>query len=145
MSIEDGEGREIIRLGNIHAAAFKGAIYFAPIFAIWIVTKVLSHDTEIAVLKSQIAYGDKRGVSQSVNVGKTDEAATQLIQGSPHRDYLTTAEVAAKENVSVREVVDMIATGEIVPLPQKEGREYRIAADYRRLRHPAADCGEQPQ
>ena len=73
------------------------------------------------------------------------DAATATGTAQSHRDYLTTADVAAKENVSVREVVDMIAQGEITPPPQKQGREYRITADYRIRPHPAADCGEQPQ
>jgi len=73
------------------------------------------------------------------------DAATATGTAQSHRDYLTTADVAAKENVSVREVVDMIAQGEITPPPQKQGREYRITADYRIQPHPAADCGEQPQ
>jgi hypothetical protein len=73
------------------------------------------------------------------------DAATATGTAQSHRDYLTTADVAAKENVSVREVVDMIAQGEITPPPQKQGREYRITADYRLQPHPAAECGEQPQ
>jgi len=73
------------------------------------------------------------------------DAATATGTAQSHRDYLTTADVAAKENVSVREVVDMIALGEITPPPQKQGREYRITADYRIQPHPAADCGTQPQ
>jgi hypothetical protein len=73
------------------------------------------------------------------------DAATATGTAQSHRDYLTTADVAAKENVSVREVVDMIAQGEITPPPQKQGREYRITADYRIQPHPAADCGTQPQ
>lgn len=67
--------------------------------------------------------------------------ATDLEQLASHRTYLTTADVAAKEKVSVREVVDMIAQGEITPAPEKTGREYRIAASYRILPQPAADCG----
>jgi hypothetical protein len=73
------------------------------------------------------------------------DAATATGTAQSHRDYLTTADVAAKENVSVRQVVDMIAQGEITPPPQKQGREYRITADYRIQPHPAAECGEQPQ
>ena len=67
--------------------------------------------------------------------------ATDLEQLATHRTYLTTADVAAKEQVSVREVVDMIAQGEITPPPEKSGREYRIAANYRILPQSAEDCG----
>jgi hypothetical protein len=81
--------------------------------------------------------------SQSTSVITSD--AADLGQLTTHRTYLTTADVAAKEKVSVREVVNMIAQGEITPPPAKEGREYRIAADYRILPQPAADCGTEPQ
>ncbi len=50
-----------------------------------------------------------------------------------------------RKKVSVREVVDMIAQGEIEPPPEKTGREYRIAANYRILPHAAASCGTEEQ
>jgi hypothetical protein len=80
---------------------------------------------------------------QSTSVITSDAAdAAQL---TTHRTYLTTADVAAKEKVSVREVVDMIASGEISPPPEKSGREYRIAAHYSILPQPAEDCGNVQQ
>ena len=54
MSINDQDGNEIIRLGTVHAWAFKVALYFAPIFAVWLVVTIIRHDREIAVLQSQI-------------------------------------------------------------------------------------------
>lgn len=81
--------------------------------------------------------------SQSTSVITGD--ASDLSQLTTHRTYLTTADVAAKEKVSVREVVDMIAQGEIEPPPEKTGREYRIAANYRILPHAAASCGTEEQ
>jgi hypothetical protein len=53
--------------------------------------------------------------------------------------------VANLEKISVREVQDMILSGEITPRPVKEGREYRIAANYRILPQNAAECGNPPQ
>ncbi len=47
--------------------------------------------------------------------------------------YLTTAEVAGKEKVSERQVVQLISTGRIHPQPERSGRAWRIAADYRIL------------
>jgi hypothetical protein len=75
----------------------------------------------------------------------TSDAATAAEHLTSHRTYLTTADVAAKEKVSVREVVDMIAQGEIQPPPEKAGREYRIAAHYSILPQPAEDCGNVQQ
>jgi len=51
----------------------------------------------------------------------------------PQRDYLTTEEVAAKEGVSVRPVVQWIAEGKISPAPEQGARAWRIAANYRIL------------
>ena len=72
-----------------------------------------------------------------------DPAKAALI--GTHREYLTTSDVARIEQVSVREVQDMIVNGEIQPAPVKDGREYRILASYRIQPQTAADCGEQPQ
>lgn len=81
--------------------------------------------------------------NQSTSVITGD--ASDLGQLTTHRTYLTTADVAAKEKVSVREVVDMIAHGEIQPPPERDGREYRIATHYRIQPQSAADCGTDPQ
>ena len=70
MSIEDEDGNEIMRVGNFHAIAFKIAIWFAPIFAIWLVSKVLTHDTEIAVIKMQLSMQSGHGMNQNVNAEK---------------------------------------------------------------------------
>jgi len=80
---------------------------------------------------------------QSTSVITSDAAATEHL--TSHRAYLTTADVAAKEKVSVREVVDMIAQGEIQPPPEKAGREYRIAAHYSIQPQSAEDCGNVQQ
>ena len=86
------------------------------------------------------------GGTQSTSVITSDAAsAIQAAKPASHRDYLTTAEVAALEAKSVREVQDMIIHGEITPQPAKDGREYRIAADYRIQPQPAANCGTAPQ
>lgn len=82
--------------------------------------------------------------SQSTSV-ITGDAADTTAKLATHRTYLTTADVAKREDISVREVTDMIAHGEITPPPTKDGREYRIAADYRIQPQPADDCRNQPQ
>jgi hypothetical protein len=82
--------------------------------------------------------------STSVITGEAG-ASAQAVEQKSHRLYLTTSDVASLEKISVREVQDMILSGEITPRPVKEGREYRIAADYRILPHSAVDCGNPPQ
>lgn len=98
----------------------------------------------VGILNIIIGKSPNASPSQSTSVITGD--ATDLTSApATHRTYLTTADVAAKEKVSVREVVDMIAQGEIEPPPEKAGREYRIAAHYRILPHPAASCGTDDQ
>ena len=80
--------------------------------------------------------------STSVITGDATDAAAEL---ATHRTYLTTADVAKREKISVREVTDMIAHGEIEPPPVKDGREFRIAANYRILPQDTDDCGTEPQ
>lgn len=150
MGIFDEKGNEVVRFSSVWKYAGMAAI--ALIFAefgllltwgIWITSTVSSHDKQLAVLNDRGHRGNSGNVTQSVNVG--DAASATDAQLATHRTYLTTADVAAKEKISVREVTDMIAHGEITPPPTKDGREYRIAADYRILPHPADDCGKQPQ
>ena len=52
--------------------------------------------------------------------------------------YLTTGEVAEAERISDRQVVQLISTGRIHPQPERSGRAWRIAADYRILPQTAA-------
>lgn len=97
----------------------------------------------VGILNLIIGKSHLAAPTQSTSVITGD--ASDLTQLATHRTYLTTADVAAKEKVSVREVVDMIAQGEIEPQPEKTGREYRIAANYRILPQPAASCGTSEQ
>ena len=139
MSIRE-EQQEIVRIGTINAWAFRLTIWFAPIFAIFLTSRVLTHDTEIAVLKIQMAMQNTRGsgVSQSVNVGQADKALAKT-----GREYLTVAEVAKREGVAERTITDWIAKGRIEPMPMKQGKEYTIAEKYRILPQDAACCGDE--
>lgn len=148
MGIFDEKGNEVVRFSSVWK--YAGMVAFAMIatefgllvtWGIWITATVNNHGEAIAVLRDR-ASRNGSNVTQSVNVGEASAADSQV---ATHRTYLTTADVAAKEGVSVREVTDMISHGEITPPPVKEGREYRIAADYRILPQPAADCRNQPQ
>jgi hypothetical protein len=97
----------------------------------------------VGILNLVITRPGTHAPSQSTSVITGD--ASDLSQLATHRTYLTTADVAAKEKVSVREVIDMIAQGEIEPAPEKTGREYRIAANYRILPQSAASCGTEDE
>lgn len=100
----------------------------------------------VGILNLIITKPGSHAPTQSTSVITGDAGATTATAAeTTRRTYLTTADVAAKEGVSVREVTDMIAHGEIEPPPVKDGREFRIAANYRILPQDAADCGNQPQ
>lgn len=129
MSIIEEDSESVIRLGTIHSWLFKISMWAAPIFFIWAVTAIMRHDTEIAVLKMQISMmqsGGKGNVSQNVNVGQTDEAATELVDDA--REYVTTADVAKRMDppVTERTVIDWIAEGRIEPMPVKQGKAWVI-------------------
>ena len=134
------EDREIVTLGTVNGWAFKLAIWFAPIFAIWMVTKVLAHDTDIAVLKMQMAMrSDGNKVSQSVNVGQAKDAAGALVKDSA-KTWLTTKDVAAREGVTERTVINYIQRGMIEPAPVQNGQSWEIAESFRIVPNEAEDC-----
>lgn len=143
MSIIEEESESVIRLGTIHSWLFKISMWAAPIFFIWAVTTILRHDREIAVLKMQVVMmqgGGKGSVSLNVNVGKADAAETELTS----RDYVTTADIAAKEQVTERAVIDWIAAGRIEPPPVKNGKSWVIARNFRIMPNDSENCGETP-
>jgi hypothetical protein len=144
MSIIEEDSESVIRLGTIHSWLFKISMWAAPIFFIWAVTAIMRHDTEIAVLKMQIAMmqgGGKGSVSQNVNVGKAD-AKTGLVETS--RDYVTTADIAKQEQVTERAVIDWISAGRIEPMPVKSGKSWVIAKNFRIVPNDSECCGETP-
>ena len=143
MSIIEEDSESVIRLGTIHSWLFKISMWAAPIFFIWAVTAIMRHDTEIAVLKMQVAMmnsGGKGSVSQNVNGGKADDAKAELTA----RDYVTTADIAAKEQVTERAVIDWIAAGRIEPPPVKTGKSWVIAKNFRIVPNDSECCGETP-
>ena len=141
MSIMDDQ-EEIIRVGTINGWAFKVAIWFAPIFAIWMTTKVLAHDTDIAVLKMQIAMQGGGKVSQSVNVGQAKDGKESQMTA---KTWLTTKDVAEREGITERTVINYIENGMIEPTPRKNGKAWEIAANFRIVPHDSESCGEMPQ
>lgn len=142
MSIEDDSGRAIVTMGTVNAWAFKIAIWFAPVFAIWMVTKVMAHDTDIAVLKMQMAMqgGNGRAVSQNVNVG---QRGTESEAQDSARTWLTTKEVAAREKVTERTVINYIERGMIDPPPVLNGKAWQIAESFRIIPKDSESCGNE--
>ena len=141
MSIMDTDQQEIVTLGTVNGWAFKLAIWFAPIFAIWITTKVLEHDTDIAVLKMQFAMQGSK-VSQSVNVGQTKDGKESQMTA---KTWLTTKDVATREGISERTVINYIENGMIEPTPKKNGKSWEIAPEFRIVPNDSEFCGEFPQ
>lgn len=133
---------EIIRVGTINGWAFKVAIWFAPIFAIWMTTKVLAHDTDIAVLKMQIAMQGGGKVSQNVNVGQAKDGKDAQMTA---KTWLTTKDVAEREGITERTVINYIEHGMIEPTPRKNGKAWEIAANFRIIPNDSESCGEMPQ
>lgn len=133
MSIDDSNGKSIIRLGTVHEWVFKVSLWVAPIAALWFVQTLLAHDRLLGNHTIQISYIERslnaRGVSQlqNVNVGAADRvAATESA-----RTWLTTAEVAEKEHTSERTVLNWIAQNMIEPPPLKSGKAWQIAENFR--------------
>lgn len=137
MSITDDQ-KELINLGTVHAWVFKASLWVAPLLSVWLVNKVISHDTDIALLKLEISMSRKSsGITQSVNVGDADKNK----QPPSAKTWLTTQEVAKRENVSDRTVINYIEAQMIDPPPQKLGKEWHIAEHYRILPNDAESCG----
>lgn len=137
------ENEEIIKLGTVHGWVFKISLWAAPLFFVWTVNTILAHDRDIAVLKMQVAMQGTKGISQSVNVGQHDKAATET--ATTARTWLTTKDVAAREKVDERTVLNYIEQGMIEPTPVKAGKAWQIAAHFRIIPKDAESCGEIPQ
>lgn len=79
---------------------------------------------------------------QSVNVGRAESEAAAMVDSA--RDYITTADIAAREKVTERAVIDWISAGRIEPMPVKTGKSWAIAKNFRILPNDAECCGETP-
>ena len=83
--------------------------------------------------------------SQSTSVITSDAAqAIGSIPTTSRRDYLLVSEVATREGKSDRTILDWIESGRIQPAPTKEGKEWRIAVEYRIPPQFAASLGTDP-
>ena len=59
MSIIDDQ-KKIIKLGTLHSWMFTISLYLIPVAGGWMVQKVLAHDTEIAVMRMQVARMERK-------------------------------------------------------------------------------------
>lgn len=137
MSIQDENG-EIVTLGAIHAAVFRFVIWAAAlaipagVVATWHVLRTVdNHEWRIALLERSSARG---GVSQNVNVGALDGVA----KDDSARVFLTVQEVAQREGVTDRTILNWIDEGRVQPAPMKEGKSWVIAENFRILPQIAA-------
>ncbi len=135
------QNEEMIILGTVHSWVFKISLWAAPLFFVWSVKTILVHDRDIAVLKMQVAMQGTKGISQSVNVGQDDKAAAE----ASAKTWLTTKDVAAREKVDERTVLNYIEQGMIEPAPVKAGKAWQIAAHFRIIPKDSEDCGNIPQ
>lgn len=140
MSIMD-DNQEIIKLGTVHGWVFKISLWAAPLFFVWTVNTILAHDRDIAVMKMQIAMqsGGKGNISNSINMGSA-EADTEMVDSA--RTWLTTKDVATREGCDERTVLNYIARGQIVPMPEKDGKSWRISEGFRIIPNPAESGGK---
>lgn len=75
--------------------------------------------------------------STSVITGSKDAASMP----ASAKTWLTTADVAAREKLTERTVINYIEAGQIQPPPVKAGKEWHIAANFRIIPKGSEDCG----
>lgn len=82
MSIEDSNGREIVRLGTLHAWAFKIGLYAMPLGFAWLVNTISTDHTEIDRHDSRITY------LENANKALADERKEQRQHDERREDQL---------------------------------------------------------
>lgn len=142
MSIQDSNGENIVVLNTLHAWGFKALIWIGMIATptgmglFWSYGRSIdNHELRLNYLERPI--NQRSGVSQSVNVGQTDSIKT----ASDHRDWLTVQEVAMQEGLTDRTILNYIDDKRISPPPAKDGREWRIAKNFRILPNSSEEIG----
>jgi len=107
-------------------------------WGLWVTLTIGQHEKLLAVLQER---SGGKGISQSVNVGQAEAGA--LAKDSA-KTWLTTQDVAKREQVTDRTILNYIKQGLIDPMPQQMGKEWHIAEEYRILPNAAEDCGNTP-
>lgn len=124
MSIKDGQGREVVHLPGFWSVVIKAAAALAllaipgVVSILWSVASLLwHHDQRI----SKIEY----------NLGIAIVRDFQPAHLQSHRDYLDTSDVAIREGVTARTILDWISKDRILPRPEKTSKGYAFTLDYR--------------
>lgn len=144
MSIEDHNGEEMIRVPSPWTLLFKLTLMAAIPFAgtvcmggVWVVTQIFSHDTRLSVLEDR----SRTGHADNSNTNIITSDATKMADSKSGKGYLTTTEVAKREQCDPRTILNYIADNRIVPTPVKEGKEWVISEAYRILPKPSEIVG----
>ena len=110
-------------------------------WGLWVTMTLSTHEKVLAVLQER---SGGRGISQSVNVGEANDSATVTGKDSA-KTWLTTKDVAAREGITERTVLNYIEQGMIDPEPRKNGKAWEIAEHFRIVPCDAENCGEGPK
>jgi len=112
-------------------------------WGLWVTMSLNTHEKMLAVLQERSSNG--KGILQSVNVNEAKDAAS-LTQGKDSaKTWLTTKDVAQREGITERTVLNYIEHGMIEPEPRKNGKSWEIAEHFRIVPCDAKNCGEVPQ
>lgn len=112
-------------------------------WGVWVTVTVNAHEKLLAVLQERSSNG--KGISQSVNVGEVNDSAALTEGKDSAKTWLTTKDVAAREGITERTVINYIENGMIDPTPRKNGKAWEIAANFRIVPNDSESCGEMPQ
>lgn len=144
MTIRTRHGEEDIQLPGLWTMLAKFAFGMSiPVtllgisWASWITSGYFEHDRKIAVLESRESRAHNQ--TTSVNVG---DAASATAKQVSRKEWITTSDIATREAVSERTVIEWIASGMIEPPPSKSGKAWLISENYRILPQSAANCGD---
>lgn len=118
-------------LAKFAFAASVPVLLLGITWAVWVTNRVWENTADIRLLKDRGMRGGS--MSQSVNVGAVDAVADT----DSAREYLTVQEVAEREGVTDRTVINWIEEGRIVPAPEKAGKSWAISESFRILPHVA--------
>lgn len=142
--LDQTDGTEGVQFSTLwKGMAAASFVMLSVIFAglgtwgVWVTVTVNSHGQQIARLDER--SNNRSGVSQNVNVG----SAEGLAEEDSARTWLTTQEVAAREKVTDRTVINYIQNGMIEPEPVQIGKSWHIAENYRIVPKPSETCGNE--
>lgn len=106
-------------------------------WGVWVTWSINRHSEQLAVVNS------KAGITNSLTVGAVDGADKAADAGSA-RTWLTTQDVAKREGVTDRTVINYIKDDQIFPPPRQEGKAWMIAHNYVILPKTSEPCGTEP-